>query len=62
MNSIKDVFSSVLKEITPNAEEINITKNIINKLKELLSYTAGKRIIHYTNNYVTYFLVLRRII
>ncbi|MFX0018570.1 MAG: hypothetical protein ACFFAK_01160 [Promethearchaeota archaeon] len=49
MNSIKDVFSSVLKEITPNAEEVNITKNIINELKELLYYTARERDIHYTN-------------
>ncbi|MFW9947210.1 MAG: hypothetical protein ACFFDX_10320 [Candidatus Odinarchaeota archaeon] len=49
MNSIENVLISVLKEITPNAEEINFTKNIINKLKELLSYTARKRNIHYTN-------------
>ncbi len=49
MNSIEDVLISVLKEITPNAEEINFTKNIINKLKELLSHTARKRDIHYTN-------------
>ncbi len=49
MNSIEDVLISVLKEITPSAEEINLTKNFINKLKELLSYTARKRDIHYTN-------------
>ena len=49
MNSIKDIFNSVLQEITPTKDEISLTKNIIENLKELLHDTVNNNNIHFTS-------------
>jgi tRNA nucleotidyltransferase (CCA-adding enzyme) len=47
MSQINDVFSDVLKEITPTNKEITIIENITEKLKKLLDIKAKKLHIDY---------------
>ncbi|MFX1497280.1 MAG: hypothetical protein ACFFBH_07125 [Promethearchaeota archaeon] len=48
MNAIQDILSNVLHEITPTEEELSLIKNLIDRLKKLLTETAKDKKIPYT--------------